>query len=269
MNLRGLPAKFEIVVSPSRSYDHTGALAAAHLEPQVSALMDSTNMAVAACTALSPSDATAWAGVYMSWKAFDKAYKDCTSGEAFLHPLECFQLGMAGDVSTQLAAFQQTAQQWQARVASACPGIQPTPSPVPGSTPTPGGQQPGCGMLDTILGRCPQMPCGWWDSMLGRCQQAQPASASTSWAGAVKWVAILGVLGVAAWYIGPFIATAAGVLTAGAGKVKRRIESGGPGGAEYAGFSFGDMRVEAPKITSLDFGDISKVDVLDVLKGGS
>lgn len=267
MNLHGLPPKFEIVVPPSRSYDHTGALTASQLEQQVSALMDATNMSVAACAALAPSDVTAWQGVYASWKAFDKAYKDCTSGSAFLNPLECFQLGMAGDVATQLGVFQQTAQQWQARVAAACPSIQPTPIPSPAPAPT-SPQQPGCGFVDTLLGRCAQTPCGWWDSMLGRCQQPQPVDTGTSWASAVKWVAILGVIGVAAWYLGPFIATAAGALTAGAGKVKRRIESGAPEGAEYAGFSFGDMSVEAPKITSLDFGDISKDAVLDILKKG-
>lgn len=269
-----LPKTFEIVVTRRPQRQQVGGPSATQgLETQVSAAMDAADLAVGACTAMSPSDVTQWQGIYSAWKAWQAQYDKC-SGLSLVVPwtdVECvaFWSGLQSGGAGNLQQYQQVAAQWQARVAQMCPNYSPPPggpgSPSGPQPPAPSGGggggsgHPQCGFLDTLLGRCQQQsqqPCGWFDSLLGRCNQQD----TTSWPGAIKWVALFGVFALAAWYAGPVLAAVGGAV---AGGIRQR------GAGE-----FGNMPVDRtpkplappPVLETFQFGDVSADEVLSVLE---
>jgi hypothetical protein len=176
------------------------------LEQQVSAVMDATNVAVQGCAQMQQSDVTAWNGIYQEWQTWDGNLKPCIaySGPSVSPPdLSCMMnFGWNWtSAQTQLNKYASQANAYQLRIKSACPSYQPTPTPVP--NPSGGGGQSSSWLCKTF---------GW------NCTTA-PAGGGTDWSTTIKWVAVFGIIAVAAWYIGPLIATVAGV---GAGAIRKR-----------------------------------------------
>lgn len=246
-----LPTRFEIVVPPpAHRMEMTGASATSGemqaLEQQVSSAMDSANAAVLACPTMSPTAVTQWNGIYQAWQTWDANLQPCIqgmpAGDVVPPDIQCISsFGLTwASAYAKLNSYLGTANSWQQQVKAACPNYNP-PSPGPSGQPsTPGGNS-------------------WLCATLGLgCSAPTGGSASTSdWSTAVKWVAILGVVGLAAWYIGPFIAAAMGF---GVSAIKRRE-------AESGNYSFGNALVEAPQLEPLQFGDIPREDVVALICG--
>jgi hypothetical protein len=262
-----LPRRFEIVVTAPVSQavrQQTGANVAGDvstLETETSGAMEATNVAVIGCTALALGDAQAWATIYGAWQTFDQDLQGCLAnvpaGQYAPPTVTCWMAyGMNwASAITKLKSYQSQAQAWQARVHAACPSYNPLPVVVnPQQPPAPAG-------------------AGWWCNNLGwGCGGATPAgSSSVGWPDAIKWGAILGIIAVAAWYIGPLIATVAGV---GAGAIRKRAS----GRDEFepvemfkrgadANLSFGNTAIESPRLEPLQFGDVPRDEILSLIRG--
>lgn len=268
-----LPRQFELVIAPSgaSAMQMTGAINNAGsiqaLLTTVSGAMDATDAAVSGCAAMAPTDITTWQALYSAWQAWAKTLSDCLSNvppDQYAPPdVQCissFGLNWAA-ANSQLQSYQKDTVTWQNRVKAACPSFKPSPTPAP-----PGPSDPGPGP-----GPAPGPQTSWLCSTFGiNCGGSTPADSAVGWPDAIKWGAILGLGLLAAWYVGPFIATVAGV---GAGAVRKRAS----GRDEFepvamfkrgsGNFSFGNMDVEAPKIEPLQFGDIPRDEILALIGG--
>ena len=108
------------------------------LGQQASAAMDSTQIAVTACAAMTPTDVAQWAGIYSAWTAYYAQLKACLTGTNDFEPptVQCmatfgFTWSATGD---KLRGVIAQAAVWQQKVHNACPNYNPPPGPVP--TPT-------------------------------------------------------------------------------------------------------------------------------------
>ncbi len=108
---------------------------------------------------------------------------------------------VTGDTGDTMMAWEAQLANWQAQLATACPQA-PGPAP-PGiaqyNPPGPGGATPPSWLCTTFGIGCEE----------------------SSWASTIKWLAILGVIGVTVWYTGPLIATLVGAASTA---VRRRTE---------------------------------------------
>ncbi len=221
---------------PAHQTHHTGASYSTdqieQLRQQVSSQMDAANLAIQGCSAMSATDVTAWNGIYSTWQAFNTKLQGCTqyggSGTAVPSVLSCSDFSTGFPFyqwsPTDLNNYAAQANGYQQRVKQACPSYQPPPvpipvPPIPQPSPAPGPSPSG-----------PGQP-GWLCTNIGiGC----PAGAPTdTWATAVKWIAIFGILGLTLWYVGPLVAAIAGG-TAGAIQRRARGTVGGMGGEEYS-----------------------------------
>jgi len=268
-----LPRQFQLVITPSGQTEMTGANAAGDvqdLEGQVSALMDATNGAVMGCAAMAPSDVQAWNGIYSAWQTFDQDLQSCIAGvpaDQYAPPTVSCEFTYGRNWATALSklkSYQSQASAWQARVHAACANYQPLPGPA--SQPSGGGTTAQGSWMCRTFG----FGCG---AAGAPADASAAASSSVGWPDAIKWAAILGIIGITVWYIGPFIATVAGV---GAGAIRKRAtrsEEFEPvalfkrGGSSGGGgdFSFGNFSREAPQLAGLEFADIPREDVLALI----
>ena len=188
----------------------SGATTTGDLQTQlatVGGLMDATDAAVNGCSALPSSDVAAWQGVYRGWGTFRDALTPCVAGmpPGDTTPPSMACISLAGGLNwngaaAKLASFQQTANAYSQRVHNSCPNFNPPPSPSPSG----GGGQ----------------PCAWFDRALGRCSQ----QTDESWAPAAKWIAIAGIVAIAAWAVGPLVAALAGAAATHVGGGKHELE---------------------------------------------
>jgi hypothetical protein len=211
---------------------------------QTSAAMDATNAAVLGCASMAATDVTTWQGLYSGWQSFASSLAACLQGlEATQYApptVQCISSwGLNwGTAYSQLQSYQADTVTWQNRVKAACPSYQPAPPPAPpgpSSPSTPGGGSgaPSQSWLCTTTG----IGC---------------SDGGSEWPTAIKWAAIAGIGLLAAWYLGPLIATIAGV---GAGAIRKRAS----GSDEFAPVSdFGDFgpMVAGPGDVP-EFGDLS------------
>jgi hypothetical protein len=151
--------------------------------------LDALNASIKACGAFPASDLAAWNAVVVQWHALTAEWDQDKAGSVSPGPIYGAGILQRADTIRALMA------QYSAILDKACPG-QGVPVPQPQA---PGGGQPAGSWLCRTLG----------------------VGCATSAADAIKWAAILGVVGVAAWYLGPLIATVAGV---GAGAIRKRVE---------------------------------------------
>ena len=265
-----LPSRFEIIVRPSGHTEMSGAVNTAGaiqtLLTQVSGAMDATDAAVAACSSKAPTDVTTWQALYSGWQTFNQSLAACLSGvptDQYAPPdVQCIQSwGMNwGTAYSQLQSYQQDTVTWQNRVKAACPAFNPSPAPTPPGPSSP--NTPGGGG-----GGAPSQ--SWLCTTLGiNCSNADGTPA-TGWPEAIKWTAVLGIGLIAVWYLGPLIATIAGV---GAGAIRKRA-SGSDEFQPVAMFKkgYGNMDIEpvaAPTVESMQFADVPREDVIALLMSG-
>ncbi len=272
-----LPRQFELVVVPAPAVaggmvHMTGAMNTAGdiqtLQAQVSAAMGATDAAVGACAGMTATDRTTWQGLYSGWQAWNQTLSGCLSSvpaTQYAPPdVQCISsFGINwGSAYSKLQGYQQDTATWQNRVKAACPSYQPSPTPAP-----PGPQGPSSPSTPGGGGAPPAVP-SWLCSTFGiGCGGAASPASQTTWADAIKWSAILGLGLVAAWYVGPLIATVAGV---GAGAIRKRaahsdeFEPVDVRGAQ----GYGNMMSIAPQLDPLQFGDVPRDDVLALLMSG-
>jgi hypothetical protein len=269
-----LPSRFELVVTPpsgrAQRIHMTGAVNTAGaiqtLLTQVSAAMDATDAAVSGCTSMAPTDITTWQGLYSGWQTFNQSLSGCLSNvpaDQYAPPdVQCISsFGLNwGTAYSQLQSYQQDTVTWQNRVKAACPAFQPAPTPTPSGPTSP--TTPGGGG-----GGAPQQ--SWLCTSLGlNCQSGDSGGSSVGWPDAIKWGAILGLGLLVVWYVGPLIATVAGV---GAGAIRKRASGRDefePVAMFKKGYSFGNMDIEAPQLEPLQFGNVPREDVLALIASG-
>jgi hypothetical protein len=272
-----MPQLFTLDVSsqgqPLRVREMAGASEAdvVSLDDTIGSQMDATNAMVLACAAVPTAQVTSWNGIYAAWQSLHndwaawKAQEDSIPSIDLPSQLEAAVVN--GQYITKMNAgqngqsFLNWAKTYQTIVTAACSNIVPPPQPPPAPVNPPG----------------PPTPAGpqgsWLCTTFGiNCSPSTPSTDDgTDWPTALKWGAILGLALVAAWYVGPLIATLAGV---GAGAVRKRAS----GSDEFqpvamfkrnaSGFSFGNMDVEAPMIEPLQFGDVPRDEVLALIGDG-
>lgn len=274
-----LPSRFELVVRPDASVrHHTGGAVdegtVVALDASIGGQIDATNTMVQACAAMAPADVEAWNGVYQAfqavrsdWLAWKKQADSISAWDVVSTIAAKFTNGQFVDrynAGVNGQSFLEAARVTQTKATMACPSLQgtvPTPAPTPApSTPSSSNTAP------------PTGPAGsWLCTTFGiNCTPAAPsAPPSTGWPDAIKWGAILGLGLLAMWYVGPLIATIAGV---GAGAIRKRATSSDefePVAMFKKGF--GNMPVEPvakPYVESLQFGDVARDDVLALLGTG-
>ena len=274
-----LPQHFEIVVAPSgrSSIEMTGAVNTAGaiqtLLTQVSGAMDATDAAVSACASMAATDVTTWQGLYSGWQTFVQSLSGCLSNvpaDQYAPPdVQCISSwGLNwGTAYSQLQSYQADTVTWQNRVKAACPAYKPSPTPSPSGPSSPstpgGGGGGGAGPSES-----------WLCTSLGiNCSDSGSGAPTTGWPDAIKWGAILGLGLLVVWYVGPLIATIAGV---GAGAIRKRasgsdeFEPVNVRGGNYGDFKvdFADMNVASPQIEAMQFGDVQREDVLALLVSG-
>lgn len=211
---------------------------------------------------------------YSAWTSWNQSLTACLSNvepTQYAPPdVQCISsFGLNwGSAYSQLKSRQQDSVTWQNRVKGACPSFQPSPAPSPPGPQNPvtpggggGGGAPSQSWLCTTLG----INCGSGSS--------PSDSSSVGWPDALKWMAILGIGAMVVWYIGPLIATIAGV---GAGAIRKRASGSDEfepvhvRGGDYGNLKigFGDMAIAPPTLEALQFGDVQRDDVLALLASG-
>jgi len=167
------------------------------LYSNTSAQIRALDAAISACPGISAADRTAWTGYKQGWTTGSGSWAQVKSSTTPRLPFTYLTELLAVDKTyNAMLAVSQQVPTWWAKLQTA--GCNATPPP---GIPTSG-------------------QCGWFDSMLGRCSAP---TASPEWASAFKWVAILGIVGLAAWYLGPLVSAAAGAFAHDTGSRSREL----------------------------------------------
>ncbi len=107
------------------------------LDAQIDADMDATDAAARGCTALAPSDLTAWSGFLTAWKAEHAKWRSYDDAGWWNVGAKVDELALAGDFADEMRGYAHDLATWKARIHNACPSYQPTPGP-PAPVPGPG-----------------------------------------------------------------------------------------------------------------------------------
>jgi hypothetical protein len=223
-----LPARFELVVTSSPRHhagqatitpitptaSHWGLITAGAVQSeQQRTLADAraTDAAVQACTSMDPSLKSEWADFLAGLTTWCN-----TPIVNFWTPwMPSNAVVVTGDTGDTMVAWEAQLANWQNTLATACASATASAAaaaaaagqPPPPSVTFP----PTFAQLTPTTPPGPPAPPSWLCSTLGMGCEA-------SWADTLKWLAILGVAGLAAWYVGPLVVTMVG---AAAGAVRK------------------------------------------------
>lgn len=224
-----LPARFELIVPSSPRHhvgqtitpitptsSHWGLITAGAVQAEQQrtlASAQSTDVAVHACTSMDPSLKAGWADFLTGLTTW------CSTPIVnFWTPwMASNALVVTGDVGDTMMAWEAQLASWQQQLASACAAstaAAAATTPPGGTPPAQVTFPPGLTQLVSPGGSStPPSTPSWLCQTFGM-------GCETTWADTIKWVAILGVAGLAAWYVGPLVVTMVG---AAAGAVRKPV----------------------------------------------
>ncbi len=213
-----LPRRFEIVVASAPPAQHTGRvwglITAGDVQAEQARTLASaqaTDLAVQACTSMDATTKATWGLFFADLTRWCK-----TPIVNFWTPwMPANAVVVTGDTGDTMMAYEGGLATWQGNLAKTCPqsptAIVPAGNPPVAAPPV--NFPPSLAPFNPA-GNAPPGPPSWLCTTLGvGCDQG-------SWADAAKWIAILGVVGLTAWYAGPLIVTMVGAT---AGAIRKRV----------------------------------------------
>lgn len=195
---------------------HWGLITAGNVQAEQARTLASaqaTDVAVQACTSMSDTLKTAWA----DFLAGLTTWCNTPMVNVWTPWMPANAVVVTGDTGQTMMAWEAQLEGWQQALAASCASSTAAAAATAAAAGQPPPPEvtfpPELAQLAPTSPNSPPTTPSWLCTTIGMgCEE-------TSWADTVKWLAILGVVGLGAWYAGPLIVTMVG---AAAGAVRER-----------------------------------------------